>query len=238
MGRMAYFGPPFGWVSQQRSEMSDVAAVSPARTWNWVRLGAFAGIGAVILWVAAFLTIGDTTDKDKAAEILAAYKADDGRIIAGTIMFLIGVGLFFFFLGALRDTLAAAEGPVASLTRIAYAGGVATGTCLALLPGGDMAGALNNDDLDASAALALNSVGDAFFLAAEYLLPVLLVGTALVALRTRVLPAWLAWLSLLIALVLLTGYIGWAALLFAFPIWVLIVSIMLWRGTATAATAV
>ena len=61
-------------------------------------------------------------------------------------------------------------------------------------------------------------------------MPVLLVGTAIVVLRTKVFPAWVAWLSLLIAVVLWIGPIGWAALIFAFPIWVLIVSTYLLRG--------
>jgi len=205
---------------------------------DWGRTGAIAGIGAVVLWIVAFVVMGDATDKDEPSEILAAYKNDDAKIIIGTIIFLIGVGLFFFFLSALRERLAAAEGGTGPLTALAYGGGVATATCLALLPCADATGAINNDELDASAANALNNMSDVFFLGAEYLLPVLLVATALAALRTRVLPAWLAWLSILIALVLLTGYIGWAALIFAFPVWVVIVSVLLLRGAATTAGTV
>ena len=56
-----------------------------------------------------------------------------------------------------------------------------------------------------------------------------LFATALVALRHAALPRWLAWLSLIIGIVLLIGPIGWAALIFAFPIWILITSWVLWK---------
>jgi len=105
------------------------------------------------------------------------------------------------------------------------------------LPGPDMAAALSNDDLDASAALALGNVGDAFFLGAEYLLPVLLVASALIALRYGGLPRWLAWIQVLMALVLLSGVLGWAVLIFAFPLWVLLVSYLLWRPGTVRLTA-
>jgi hypothetical protein len=61
------------------------------------------------------------------------------------------------------------------------------------------------------------------------LLPVLLVASAMVALRYGGLPRWLAWIQVLVALVLLSGVIGWAALIFAFPVWVLVTSYLLWR---------
>jgi hypothetical protein len=60
------------------------------------------------------------------------------------------------------------------------------------------------------------------------MLPVLLVASGIVALRYGALPRWLAWVQFLVALVLLSGVIGWAALIFAFPLWVLLVSYLLW----------
>jgi hypothetical protein len=209
------------------------AAMAPPRaeaTWDWVRNGALAGIGAVILWIIAFFIIGDVTNKDDATKILAAYHDHDVRILAGGLIFVIGVGLFFFFLGALRSRLLAAEGGNGPVTTVAYAGGVAVATILAIFPSVDGAGAIDEKHLDPSAASAIHKLGDAFFVAAEYLLPVLLIGTAIVVLRTKVFPAWVAWLSLLIAVVLWIGPIGWAALIFAFPIWVLIISTHLLRG--------
>jgi hypothetical protein len=205
----------------------------PARTWE--RYEPLAGVLAVVGWVLGVLILGDISDKDKGPEILAEYQLHDGRILLGGVIWLLGSAFFLWFLGTLRARLRAAEGGFGGLAPLSFAAGVAAAVCLTLLPTADMAGALAEDDLDASAALAVHTVGTAFFFAAEYLCPVFLVATALVALRTRaVLPRWLAWVSLLVALVMVIAPIGWAALLFAFPIWVLLVSFLLWRLPAAA----
>ncbi len=68
--------------------------------------------------------------------------------------------------------------------------------------------------------------------------PDMAAATGVHALRTRSLPRWLAWVSLVVALALIVLPIGWAALLFAFPLWVLVVSYLLWSaGSTTAAGA-
>lgn len=197
------------------------------------------GVLAVVLWVLCIVIIDPVSNGEKGAEILAEYRDHEGRILLGSFLWLIGTAVFFWWLGTLRDRLQAAEAPGSRLTALAYAGGVATAICLMLTTGPDMAGAINKDDLDESAALALSSTSDIFFIGAEYLLPIMLVATALLALRTGVLPRWLGWITLLIALVLLIGPIGWAALIFAFPLWIIVVSFLLWRGPsrATATTA-
>ena len=216
-----------------------MATMAETRPQGWAldRYAPLSGVLAVIGWVVGIVLIDVVESKDTGAELLASYKADEGRILAAGIVWLIGTAFFVWFLGSLRSRLLAAEGGDGRLTSIAFAGGVGTAICLALLPGPDMAAALSNDDLDASAALALGNMGDAFFLAAEYLLPVLLVASALIALRYGGLPRWLAWIQVLIALVLLSGVLGWAALIFAFPLWVLVVSYLLWRPGTVRLTA-
>jgi type IV secretory pathway TrbD component len=57
------------------------------------------------------------------------------------------------------------------------------------------------------------------------------------SLRTGSLPRWLAWVSLVVALALIILPIGWAALLFGFPLWVLVVSFLLWSASADTAEA-
>jgi hypothetical protein len=49
------------------------------------------------------------------------------------------------------------------------------------------------------------------------------------ALRTAVLPAWLGWASIVIAVLLFTP-IAFLALLIDFPLGVVIVSVLLWRS--------
>jgi hypothetical protein len=210
---------------------------------NWERTAPLSGILAVILWVIGFILIGET--EDKAPQIFAQIQDDSGRIIAGAIIFLIGTALFMWFLGSLRVRLLEAEGPTGRLSAVAFAGGVATAVFLMGLPGPLAAAAISKDDIDQSAASAMVNLSDAFFLGAEYMAPVLLFAVAIVSLRHLALPKWIAWLSILIGLVMLVAPIGWAALIFAFPIWTLIVSFLLWQAaerpasigtTATGAT--
>ena len=59
---------------------------------------------------------------------------------------------------------------------------------------------------------------------------VFMISTATIALRTRVLPPWLATLGLALAaaMVLLSGWLGWMEI--AFPAWVLLVSLQILRA--------
>jgi hypothetical protein len=218
--------------------MATMAETRPRTMGAVDRFSSLSGVLAVACWVIGLFVMESATNDDKGPQILANYKNHDQRILAGTVIWLIGTALFVWWLGHFRNRLLAAEGPAGRLTAVAFAGGIAAAICLALSPGGDAAGALGKDDVDASASLALHNIGTVFFFGAEYLLPVMLVATAVIALRTGVLPKWLAWVTLLVALVLFIGPIGWAALIFAFPIWVLIVTFLFWREPAAARSAV
>ena len=201
---------------------------------RWERLSPLTGIVAVALWViATLITEGAaTTDADTPQEMLAAYQDDTTAILSGSFLFMVGTAFFLWFLGSLRSRLFAAEGPPAHLAGIAFAGGIATAVCLLLMPGSHVAGAINEGDLTADVAQALGVVDDAFFVGAELAAIVLLVATGLLALRTGVLPRWLAWVSFVIALWLVIGPIGWLALLVAFPLWVIVVSVLLMQRAA------
>jgi hypothetical protein len=217
--------------------MATMAERPVTAAWAWERYSPLAGVLAVAFWIVGAIITEDGISGDNGVELLQAYRNNEGQILGGGIIWLIGIVLFFWFLGSLRSRLLAAEGPEGRLTALAFAGGVAATVCGALFPGASMAASFVDDqDLTPSAAVTFNAMGDAFFIAAEYLVPVLLVATALVVLRTRaVLPRWLAWVTLFVALVMLIGPIGWAALIFAFPIWIVVVSILLWLPPKTAA---
>jgi hypothetical protein len=204
--------------------------VEAGRLQEWARFAPLTGVAAVVLWVVGFLLYTSTAvdGAETAAEILAGYEDDEALVwIAGWI-FVVGGVLFLWFVGTLRARLLAAEGVPGRLAGIAFGGGIATAAFLMLLPAGDIAAAVT-DDLEPAAAQALNEIGTAFFVGAEFSAIALVAATALVALRTAVLPRWLAWVSLVLALWLLIAPIGWLALLVGFPLWVLAVSVLLWQ---------
>jgi hypothetical protein len=206
--------------------------------WGWERLSALAGVVAVVLWVVATL-IEETSDlpEDEGAAILAWFQGETGTILASSFLFMLGSLFFLIFVGALRVRLAAAEGPTAFLTAIAFGAGLATGMFTILLAGPDLAGAISDDELTADSALTLSVIDDAFFVAAELTGALFLVATALVILRYRPLPRWLGWLSLVIALWMLIPPVGWAGLLLGFTLWTLLVSVLLWLRPAVGEPA-
>jgi hypothetical protein len=205
---------------------------------KWERWAPLSGVLAVAFWLVAVILISTKAKGDKGPKILASYhQHSDGILLAGLI-WSIGVVLFIWFLASLRSHYLASEGGSGRLSALAYGGGVVAATIGFLIPGPDEVGALNKDDIDPSGAAVLHHLGDAFFIGAEYALPVLFFASAILALRHGALPKWLGWVSALIGIVLLIGPIGWAALIFATPIWTIIVSILLYTRAEQPATAI
>ena len=91
--------------------------------------------------------------------------------------------------------------------------------------------------MSATSADALRYLPGVFYIGVELFAAVLVGATGLVALRTAVLPRWLAWVSLLLALVLLIPPIGWAGILLGVPVWTLLLSLLLTRTAGTSVRA-
>ena len=210
---------------------------------RWARLAPVTGIAAVVLWVVgAVILFSDEPGSGASPEEIAAHFAEnDGRLLLGAFLFMLGVAFFLWFVGTLRAVVARAEGGVGRVAGIVQAGGVATAAMLFGLVAPTAAGALQvqNEDRDPSpqAADALANLGDGFFVAAEVASIVLVAATAVAVLRSGVLPRWAAWVSLLLAVWLVIGPIGWLGLLFGLPAWTLLVSVLLWMREEPVAAA-
>src|SRR5215210_1584872 len=213
-------------------------AQSRVRVMSWERYAPLTGVLAVVLWVIGTIVYQTAVDAKNPATLLDSYRTEEGSILLGGFLWLLGTFCFFWFLGSLRARLAATEGGVLRLTSLAFGGGAAAAVFGFALPGPDMAAAIaDGADLSAPAAEALRIMSDVFFLGIEMSAAVLLAATGIHALRTASLPRWLAWVSLVIALALIILPIGWAAVLFALPLWVLVVSYLLWNASADTTTA-
>jgi hypothetical protein len=200
------------------------------------RWESLAGVGAVVLWiVGAFLLENTDRPEGKNAAAFAQWVADnDTEIVAGAVVFGFGVLLFLWFLGVLRSVLVSAERGPTHLSAIAYGSGIATSVCLmaSYLPWAKAA--FDKDNISDSSIEALVLMGDSFFGGVELFAIPLLVATALVALRTAVLPRWLAWFSFVLALVLAVFPIGWLGVILGLPLWTLLTSVVLYRLPSTA----
>jgi hypothetical protein len=205
--------------------------------WGWERLAALAGIVAVALWIIGIATLESlgSADVETPDEALSFFQDEENGILLSGFVFQLGALFFLIFLSSLRSRLWTAEGGTGMLTTLAFASGVATAIFMLGMPAGDQSGALAADDLVPEAAQALNNVGDIFFIGAELSAAVLLFATGLLAVRLRVLPVWLGWASLVIALWLLIPPIGWAGLLFGVPLWTLVTSVLLYLRPAEPA---
>jgi hypothetical protein len=205
--------------------------------WGWERLAALSGILAVVLWVIA-IAVDEATggaEEEDAAGVLARFQDDEQAVLVGGWLLQLGALLFLVVVVLLRRRHALAEGRGGILTALGFAGGLGVVLFMLAMPGPEMSGALNNDELTPDAALALSNLGDAFFFGAELSAAVLLAATGLLAVRLRTLPAWYGWVSLVIALWLVILPIGWAALIFVFPLWVLLTSVLLFLRPAAPA---
>ena len=125
------------------------------------------------------------------------------------------------------------------LASIVFGAGGCDGVLSTAFPAPQISAAFAANEADApflpAAAQALWYTGDGFIVATAYAAALFLSATGLTALRLRLLPSWLAGVAFLVAIALLIPPIGWAALIFAFPLWVIIASVVLWRRLDRAA---
>lgn len=202
---------------------------------RWGRLAPLTGVIAVALIIIGFIIFeaGDTPDAASSPEQVAAYfNEDEGSIIGGTFLTALGLTFFIWFLGSVRSRLYRAEGGVGRLSSVAFAGGVAMATLLFAGLAPTVSGAFafeGEDEITPEAAQALWNVGDGFFFLAWFAGAVLLAATAVVGLRTLVFARWFSFVTLVMAIAFVVPWIGWAIFLFAFPLWIVAMSLWLWR---------
>jgi hypothetical protein len=201
------------------------------------RYAPLTGVVAVVLWVIGVITAetGDPPgDEAPGTEIAAWMDGSSTRILLSATFFGLGSAAFIWFLGSLAQRLRAGE-PDGRLPSVVLAAGTATATMWACVFIPVAAGALAFENLERTlspeAAETLMVLGDGFFVVAEFIGVAFMGAAAVAMLRGRTFPAWFGWLTALIALVLIIGPIGWAALIFAVPIWTLVVSIWLFAGS-------
>ncbi len=223
--------------------MSDNAVATPSRNawYSEERIARYApltGVLAVVLWIVSVFVLegaADSPGDDASTEEIAAYFNDEnGPILVGGFLFMLGSAVFLWFLATLRARLHLAEGGPGRLASIVFASGtvIAAMTMAATAP--QVGGALVAEDggrVDPGSAQAFWNLGDGFFVAASAAVFVFYVASALGILRTRVLPVWLGWASLVLAVIALIPPIGWATLVWGLPLWLLIASVwMFMRG--------
>lgn len=200
-------------------------------------LAPLTGVGFVVLLVAATAVGGEPPTADAPAQEIVSFYADDqGRLMTGAILFSLGAILFLFFVGSLRSILRLAEGSTGWLSTVAFGGGVIATAGLLISSGISFTLTNSADQIEPTAFQAINALSTYLFMPIAGGLVAFLFATGLVVVRTKVLPVWLAWAALVLAVVGLSP-ISFFALLLTL-LWILVVSILLTRGgSATSASS-
>jgi hypothetical protein len=196
------------------------------------RFGLLAGAVAAVLWLVGVLLLegaGNPSGPSGGAEIVQFFIDNRTMILVAATLHGLGGFLFLWFVAALRPVLDAAGSP-SWLTTATVIGGTAGGAMMLAMMGGQSGGATTDAELlTADTAIVFWRLAHGFFVAAEIALALFLGALSVLALRRLVFPRWLGWFGLAVTILLLIPPIGWAALLFLLPIWLIIASVVLWR---------
>jgi hypothetical protein len=203
---------------------------------RWPALAPLTGVVFVILVVIAFAVGGSSPDiKDSPQKILKYYNDHDSKQMFSAALLALSTVFLFFFLGVLRTVLRAVEGTVGRLSAVAFGGGLVLGVGMLSFAGFTFTVADAADHLTPDAAQAINALNSDFFFPLAAGLSTLLLATGISGVRTRVLPAWLSWIAIVLGIAAITPA-GFFAFL-AFGLWVLAVSLVLWRTASVTPTS-
>jgi hypothetical protein len=199
------------------------------------RLPPLSGALAVVLIVASFAAAGTTPKQDAPrAEVVSFYTEHDTGQLASASLLSVGALLFLVFLGVLSQTLRASSRRDTAWF-LCLGGGIVFVVGLTIFAGltialGDVAG-----HIDPSALQALNVLSQEMFFTVTIGVAGFLFGAGAAVLQGAVLPRWLGWAAIVIAVVaavpshILGGsldHIGFGGFL-GLAAWSLVVSVLM-----------
>jgi hypothetical protein len=207
------------------------------------RWAPISGILYVVLWAAViFLLDSDPGDSD--TDIVSWY-ADSGnrdrQVIAFFLVLAAGL-LFLWFLSVLRGRLAQAEGTASTRTALAFGAGLVAVTLwtIAMAVWMSISFAVDDSDefvVDPNTERLFSNFGYALWFGGTTIALLVVLCVALVGLRGELIPRWLAWVSVLVAVTMLASFAFIPFLIWLG--WVLVVSFLwlFWKPAAEAPAA-
>jgi hypothetical protein len=201
------------------------------------------GLAFIGLWLASFaITDNDPDSKDTDAEIVAffAKSGNQNKHFAAFFMILGACLLFVWFLAMLRERLVRLTGG-GPLPALAFGSGLVATALWIVADALFAAPAIAADEtskfhLDPDTFRILGDLGYLAWFSGVTIASGMVVATAVVALRTGLLPKWVAWLSFVVALTMLVAFFFIPFLIMLG--WILVVSlILIWRREAPQPTA-
>lgn len=202
---------------------------------RWERWSALAGVLFVALFAIALALSGNTGG---GPDEVTKWYADDGNQTKSFVAWFFYIGsaiAFLSFLGTLRDMLVRAEAGPGTLSALVFGPGVAfTALYVAAVSLFAAPAALANDSdfkLDPNTAEVFSNAGYLTLVSGVMVASIVVLATSTAALRTGVLPAWLGWIGLVVAIIML--FAVFFVPILVFMAWVLVVSLIMtvtaWR---------
>jgi hypothetical protein len=194
------------------------------------RLTPLMGVASIVLWVISRIVVAGDAPEDDAtgADVAAYYDGALAELALGLILAGLATIALVWFLDGLRIHISRFSDQLGRLIFF-FGFGAALFLLGTALP--DAAGAFATDELgrelESGAAEALFTLGDGFFFGAQVLLVGFFLAASVAALRARAWPVWLGWISLALAILALIPPIGWAVVVLGLPLWILLVSALL-----------
>lgn len=186
------------------------------------------GVLFVVLTLASFIVGGEPPDADDPiGEVVEFWVDNDAQNMIGSVLEGLAAVSLLFFAASLRRSLRRAEDGGGILSVAALAGGIVAAAGIGVDASIRFAAADLADEIDPVVTQTLNALWSSFFFPMVIGLATLVLATSLSALRSRIIPVWLAWIGFLIVVVFFTpaGFVAFIAS----GLWILIVSILLWR---------
>ena len=217
---------------------------------NWERWARATGIGFVVMFIVAFIVLGETPKvNDSAQEIVSFFDGDRGRVLTAMILFGIAFSLFVLFIGAIASTLReAGRGGWGAVTIAAGAGFVALQAVIGAIAG---ALALNVAAAgDEGVLTSLNTLTSTVDVISAYFFATLVLAATIGLSRAGLVATWYRWIGLIAAVLVYLHGTNWSTSGFWSPTggylfvtiiaglgWTLITSVLLYMSAPATAGA-
>jgi hypothetical protein len=197
---------------------------------------ALTGALFVVLLVAGFIVGGDSPDGDSAgAKVVAHYSDNEAQNVIAIILIALSTVPLLFFASTLSARVRAGLAERSVIPNFV----LITGVLLAagLFGAGTIHLALTDlaDEIQPSAAQALNALDNDSWIAFAGPAAMFVLGGSLAAIRSTVLPTWLGWAGVVLFVAQFTPAGFFAAMLAL--IWIIVVSVLLYMRGETEAAA-
>jgi hypothetical protein len=206
---------------------------------KWARIGSLSGVPFVLLVLGSMSVGGGFPENSESpAKVIAFYEAHKmGQQWSASLTgAAVVVGLYFF--GSLRAYLRRSPSGE-DLAAIAFAGAVLFAAAGCVNAGLQWSLAAVPDQLTPAAAQALNVLGKDNLATGFYGagLATLMLFYGIAMLRTRLLPAWLGWVSVVLGVLAVAGPLVFLVFT-ATALWAIVVSILLYKHYDDPAPAI